>query len=59
MKSELSIGNFNEIPEQELQGINGGYLRFVFTIISAAVLEIIEDWDNFKNGLTGQPEEKS
>lgn len=58
MKSELSIKSFQEIPAGEQQDINGGILPFLAAIAVAVAEEIIRDWDNFKNGLTGQPEEK-
>jgi uncharacterized protein YkvS len=59
MKNELAIENFNEIPVQEQQDINGGFWQIVISIGIIAVGEIIDDWDNFKNGLTGRPEEKN
>jgi uncharacterized protein YkvS len=59
MKNELTIENFNEIPMQEQQDINGGIWPFVISVALIAIGEIIEDWDNFKNGLTGRPEEKN
>jgi len=58
MNSELQIESFKEIPAEEQQGINGGIWPIVAAIAVAVVEEIIRDWDNFKNGLTGQPEEK-
>ena len=57
MKNELAIENFNEIPLQEQQDINGGFLQILISFGIIAVAEIIGDWDNFKNGLTGRPEE--
>ncbi len=59
MKNELTIENFNEISEHEQQDINGGFLPFVISVALIAIGKIIDDWDNFKNGLTGQPEEKN
>ena len=59
MKNELAIENFNEIPAQEQQGINGGFWQILVSIGIIAIDEIIDDWDNFKNGLTGRPEEKN
>ena len=59
MKNELAIENFNEIPAHEQQDINGGFWQIVISIGIMAVGEIIDDWDNFKNGLTGRPEEKN
>ncbi|HER09063.1 MAG TPA: hypothetical protein ENO20_09155 [Bacteroides sp.] len=59
MKTDLCTGNFREIPVPEQQKLNGGILPFLAGIGIAAIAEIISDWDNFKNGLTGKPEEKS
>lgn len=59
MKTELSTGSFREIPLQEQQHLNGGALHFLVAIGVVAITQIILDWDNFKNGLTGQPEEES
>ena len=59
MKNELAIENFNEIPVQEQQDINGGFWQILISVGIMAVGEIIDDWDNFKNGLTGRPEEKN
>lgn len=58
MNTQICTGYFNEIPVREQQEINGGYLAFLMAIGIAAVAEIITDWDNFKNGLMGMPEEK-
>ncbi|HDS07564.1 MAG TPA: hypothetical protein ENO05_08050 [Bacteroides sp.] len=59
MKTELSTADFREIPVTEQQKLNGGFLPALLVGIGiAAVAEIISDWDNFKNGLTGKPEEK-
>jgi hypothetical protein len=62
MKTELSLEGFSEISQSRQQEINGGLLPFVAGILSsivvAAVTEIIDDWDNFKNGLKGLPEQK-
>ncbi len=59
MKNELAIENFNEIPVQEQQDINGGVWPFVVALGLLAIDNIMNDWDNFKNGLTGRPEEKN
>ncbi|MFO7670699.1 MAG: hypothetical protein R6W31_13650 [Bacteroidales bacterium] len=62
MKTELSLDGFSEIPQPEQQEINGGILpivaRFLVSVAVAAASEIINDWDNFKNGLMGLPEQK-
>jgi hypothetical protein len=62
MKTELSLEGFSEISSNEQQEINGGILPFLAGLISGIILasgtEIISDWDNFKNGLMGRPEDK-
>jgi len=58
MKTELSVESFQEIPADEQQDINGGIWPIVAALAVAVAEELIRDWDNFKNGLTGQPEEK-
>ncbi len=62
MKTELSLEGFSEISPNEQQEINGGILPFFAGILSAIVVaaatELMHDWDNFKNGLMGRPEEK-
>ena len=59
MKNDLAIENFNEIPLKEQRDINGGFWQYFVSVAIVDIAEIIEDWDNFKNGLTGQPEEKN
>lgn len=45
--------------EEEYRTKGGSFLAlFLIAAGSAAVKAIIDDWDNFKNGLTGKPEEK-
>jgi hypothetical protein len=56
MKTEICAGNFSEIPVNEQLEINGGALHFLILVAAAAVTQIIFDWDNFKNGLMGRPE---
>lgn len=58
MNTQLYPDHFRELPLQRQQEINGGILPFLVAIGIAATAEIIRDWDNFKNGITGQPEEK-
>ena len=53
------MDNFRMVPLEEQQEINGGAFPFLILIGAAAVAQIIIDWDNFKNGLMGRPEEKS
>lgn len=58
MESILKIEGFQEVSLPEQQEINGGILQFLAGVAIAATVEIIRDWDNFKNGLMGRPEEK-
>ncbi len=59
MKSEICLNSFQEIPGKEQQDLNGGGLGFLAAIAAIALAQIVLDWDNFKNGLTGLPEEES
>lgn len=49
-----------EIKEPELMMINGGGIlpSLIAGLIIAGAVEIINDWDNFKNGLAGRREVK-
>ncbi len=61
MKTKLSLEGFSEISRAEQQEINGGVLPLLpllSGLLIAGGTEIIKDWDNFKNGLMGRPEEK-
>ena len=59
MESELSIPGIQEISRVEQQGINGGIWPIIVSALAGAIVtEILRDWDNFKNGLLGRPEEK-
>ncbi len=62
MKTEMSLEGFSEISRSEQQEINGGIWpilgKIAAGIIIAAATAVIDDWDNFKNGLQGLPETK-
>jgi hypothetical protein len=58
MNRELAIEHFQEIPADELRGTLGGAWPIIVSLALIVVEEIASDWDNFKNGLTGRPEEK-
>ncbi len=62
MRKELELEGFSEVSQSEQQEINGGLLPFLLGILSGIVIasatELIDDWDNFKNGLKGLPEQK-
>jgi len=59
----LKLEGFSEISPAEQLEINGGIIPFILGriligIAIAAGAKIIDDWDNFKNGLQGLPEDK-
>ena len=59
MKTDMDLELFPEIPENQLQDLRGGgfVAMLAAAAIGSAVKQILEDWDNFKNGLSGMPEE--
>ena len=57
MRKEICTEDFRELSLQDQQEINGGILPILGLIGVAAIAQIIIDWDNFKNGLMGRPEE--
>lgn len=57
MESELSIPGFSEISRNDQLGLNGGIWPLITGLVIVAAAEIVKDWDNFKNGLKGIPEE--
>jgi COMC family len=60
MKSTKNIKAFQELDQSELIMISGGVFWYIVGgIVVAMAREVISDWDNFKAGLTGQPEIKS
>ena len=57
----LKTNGLVEMSSSELEETNGGMLWYVAIAVGVAIAsatEIISDWDNFKNGLTGSPEVK-
>ena len=52
---------FREIPGEQQQKTVGGAIWLPLLLIGAAAVasELASDWDNFKNGLLGRPEEKN
>jgi hypothetical protein len=52
--------NYVELSESELRQIEGGSIvgGFLAGLALATFVQIIGDWDNFKNGLAGLPEVK-
>ncbi len=61
METEIFTEDFREIDLREQQEINGGVfpilIGFIIGISVTAGGELFRDWDNFKNGLVGRPEE--
>jgi hypothetical protein len=49
-----------ELSESELRQIEGGSILggLAIGLIITAFAQIVGDWDNFKNGIAGRPEEK-
>jgi len=52
--------NYVELSGSELRQIEGGSFIGILAagLIITAVTQIVGDWDNFKNGLAGRPEQK-
>ncbi len=60
METTLKLGQeTRELTYEELCTTRGGIIPAIIAgLVIAAGAEIIRDWDNFKNGLMGIPEEK-
>ena len=59
MESIKNINDFQELNQSELVGISGGVIWYIVGgLVIAIAKEVMSDWDNFKAGLTGQPEVK-
>lgn len=58
METALFSAGISEIPEEEQLRMNGGSLPVIAALAVVIVAQVIDDWDNFKNGLMGRPEEK-
>jgi hypothetical protein len=58
--NSIMDNNYLEISESELTTINGGGIipSLVAGLIIAGIVQIISDWDNFKNGIAGRRETK-
>lgn len=60
MESIKNIRDFQELNQSEMASISGGVIWYIVGgIVVAMAKEVMSDWDNFKAGLTGQPEIKS
>jgi hypothetical protein len=57
MNTKMLTAGFTEIPLDRQEEIQGGIVPFLAAIGIAMIAEVITDWDNFKNGLMGRPEE--
>jgi hypothetical protein len=57
MESIKNLKDFQELAPSEMDGISGGVIWYIIGgLVIAVAKEVIHDWDNFKAGLTGQPE---
>ncbi len=56
-KFDIAAAGLQPLTKQEETEISGGWVAMVRAIVGAAVSAIINDWDNFKNGLAGRPEQ--
>jgi hypothetical protein len=60
MDATKNLSYYRELDNNELTATYGGIFWFILGgIIVAVTKEVISDWDNFKAGLTGQPEIRS
>jgi hypothetical protein len=50
---EIQKFNVNELLLEEQKKINGGFWA---ALLIGAIIVVINDWDNFKNGIAGKPE---
>ena len=52
----MEIKNFRvvELSLADQKEVNGGSL--IGSLLTLVIEKVIEDWDNFKNGLLGKPE---
>ena len=60
-KLDLDCFGVKEITKNELREIDGGVFGIddlILTIAAGAVIAVINDWDNFERGLSGQPYQK-
>ena len=59
MESIKNIRDFHELNQSEMASVSGGVIWYIIGGIAVAMArEVMSDWDNFKAGLTGQPEIK-
>ena len=58
MTTELRGIRFSEIPPDQQLELNGGSLPVIVALAAVIVQQVVTDWDNFKNGLTGKPEDQ-
>jgi hypothetical protein len=53
---KLNVAELNAQETQETEGGIGILATIAAGLIISAGVEIIQDWDNFKAGLNGEPE---
>jgi bacteriocin-like protein len=60
METIKSVCDFQELNQSEMATISGGVFWYIVGgLVIAMAKEVMHDWDNFKAGLSGQPEIKS
>ncbi len=58
---DLKMPGVQELGREELREVDGGIFGiddFLVGVAIAAVVAIVNDWDNFERGLTGRPYKK-
>ena len=57
MEDNVSLPHLMDLSLNEQANLNGGNPILIGLAIAAGA-EIIRDWDNFKRGIAGHPEQK-
>lgn len=55
---DFKVSGIQELSDKKLKEYNGGLFGiddFLVGVAIGAAIAIINDWDNFERGLTGQP----
>jgi hypothetical protein len=58
MNEMTFVEGFHPLNLREEAETTGGAWQIIGALGIAAAVQIMSDWDNFKNGLFGRPEEK-
>ncbi len=52
---ELGLIEMSQNEKKEIDGGVFGIDDLILTVAAGAILAVINDWDNFEKGFTGQP----